>query len=549
MNNRFVPAVVAALACCLAFSQPAAGPQVVNYQGRLARPSGQPYPNGPAQVRVRLFTAPSGGTLLWDSGLRTVQVTGGAFGLALTGGSPALSKSLFAQGLTFFEVSVVNAQSQEVALQPRQTVAGVPWAFWAEGVVDNAISTAKIQDGAVTSAKILDGAVTSSKILDGAVGTGDLAVGSVTAVQLASDPQSLNKVSAGFLFQGAGALGVGAPSPYAPFSAYRAGVSSVIARTDTRYVGMEVQESQGYLYTSPGVPLYLGPDGLTTLGIFPNGRIGIGTSSPQTKLDVEGGLRVNGDIFLETAGQNVISSSRRLLLQSGGGQDLYLNPAGGQTIANYLLMTGAAGSTGLNLSAFDNYADLRVIRNTQGGPDKDIYLGFGGPAGSKVRLYSSGSQTMVVSGGAVGVGGDPNGQTLSVHGNANKRDGGTSWAAWSDARMKTGIREIENPLTKLLMLHGRSYEWRGVMDMARHNPGPQMGFIAQEAEKIFPDWISTGANGYKLLNPKGFEALAVEAIREQQRQIEAVRAENLRLKRQNESLERRLAAIEARLRP
>ena len=44
--------------------------------------------------------------------------------------------------------------------------------------------------------------------------------------------------------------------------------------------------------------------------------------------------------------------------------------------------------------------------------------------------------------------------------------------------------------------------------------GPQIGLIAQEVEKAFPEWVSTGPDGYKELTIRGFEALTIEALRE-----------------------------------
>jgi predicted nuclease with TOPRIM domain len=38
--------------------------------------------------------------------------------------------------------------------------------------------------------------------------------------------------------------------------------------------------------------------------------------------------------------------------------------------------------------------------------------------------------------------------------------------------------------------------------------------IAQEVEKVFPDWVDTAPNGMKRLSIHGFEALTVEALRE-----------------------------------
>jgi hypothetical protein len=38
--------------------------------------------------------------------------------------------------------------------------------------------------------------------------------------------------------------------------------------------------------------------------------------------------------------------------------------------------------------------------------------------------------------------------------------------------------------------------------------------IAQEVEQLFPQWVDEGADGFKRLTLRGFEALVVEALRE-----------------------------------
>ncbi|MEY4616821.1 MAG: hypothetical protein RJB66_1781 [Pseudomonadota bacterium] len=60
--------------------------------------------------------------------------------------------------------------------------------------------------------------------------------------------------------------------------------------------------------------------------------------------------------------------------------------------------------------------------------------------------------------------------------------------ASSDERLKTQINPLENSLDKILQLHGKSYLWR---DPATYGQGPQIGLIAQEVEKIFPEVVTT----------------------------------------------------------
>jgi hypothetical protein len=42
-------------------------------------------------------------------------------------------------------------------------------------------------------------------------------------------------------------------------------------------------------------------------------------------------------------------------------------------------------------------------------------------------------------------------------------------------------------------------------------------------EKVFPDWVSSDREGYKELTIRGFEALAIEALRELKNEIEEIK--------------------------
>jgi len=44
--------------------------------------------------------------------------------------------------------------------------------------------------------------------------------------------------------------------------------------------------------------------------------------------------------------------------------------------------------------------------------------------------------------------------------------------------------------------------------------GTYTGMIAQDVEKVFPEWIRDDANGYKTLTVIGFEGIVVEALRQ-----------------------------------
>ena len=64
-----------------------------------------------------------------------------------------------------------------------------------------------------------------------------------------------------------------------------------------------------------------------------------------------------------------------------------------------------------------------------------------------------------------------------------------------------------------------------------------MGFLAQEVESVFPEWVSVDAQGYRALTIRGFEALAVEALKQ-------LKSENDKLREAYEQLLQRIDALE-----
>ncbi|NOQ27140.1 MAG: hypothetical protein GQ564_17405 [Bacteroidales bacterium] len=133
----------------------------------------------------------------------------------------------------------------------------------------------------------------------------------------------------------------------------------------------------------------------------------------------------------------------------------------------------------------------------------------------------------------------PDGQTsiytLLIYGNA-WASGGT-WST-SDERFKKNITTYENALNTIMQFRGVSYDWRvDEFPQQRFSDGRQLGFIAQEVEKIAPNLVKEGPNGYKGVEYTKFTPIIVEALKEQQNQIEKLKAEN-------EDLQQRLKHLE-----
>jgi hypothetical protein len=93
------------------------------------------------------------------------------------------------------------------------------------------------------------------------------------------------------------------------------------------------------------------------------------------------------------------------------------------------------------------------------------------------------------------------------------KPGGGSWAASSDGRLKTNVQHLDHALDRMLALKGVTFEYAHPDD-GMHPKGTFSGFIAQDVEKVFPNWIGHDNDGYLTVGPTGFEAITVEALRE-----------------------------------
>ena len=83
----------------------------------------------------------------------------------------------------------------------------------------------------------------------------------------------------------------------------------------------------------------------------------------------------------------------------------------------------------------------------------------------------------------------------------------------SDIRKKENVTNIENSLSKILQLQGISYNLKGEEDK-------RMGFSAQDLQKVYPELVKEGSDGYLSIDGTGLIAPLVESIKEQQKKIE-----------------------------
>jgi hypothetical protein len=94
----------------------------------------------------------------------------------------------------------------------------------------------------------------------------------------------------------------------------------------------------------------------------------------------------------------------------------------------------------------------------------------------------------------------------------------------SDIRFKENIKPIENALDKISKISGNTYDWKAENKAEHGYEGNDVGVIAQEIEAVLPQLVQNRDNGYKAVKYDKLVALLIQGIKEQQLQIEELKA-------------------------
>lgn len=95
----------------------------------------------------------------------------------------------------------------------------------------------------------------------------------------------------------------------------------------------------------------------------------------------------------------------------------------------------------------------------------------------------------------------------------------------SDKRFKKNIVPIHGAIDKIKSITGVYFDWDGASFPERHfNTDRQIGVIAQDVEKEIPEVVSKDENGYKYVSYDKLNAVLIQAIKEQQKQIDELTA-------------------------
>ena len=288
-----------------------------------------------------------------------------------------------------------------------------------------------------------------------------------------------------------------------------------------------------FVASQGAAPLTFNTNAVERMRIDSTGNVGIGTNNPGAKVDIYGSAQTN------------------IGMQSGAQAKFWITA---QTGINYLSIggngTSAPTSGAINIDGSLNSifnGQIQSIRaNNAADGSGQIYLNgatgnridFGGSgiaapafttrsAGTKIVLFPNVAATTADY--AIGIesaniwqsvpnstagfkwyAGQTNIGTLSGTGTFTVTGNVT---AYSDERLKSNIKTIENALNKVSQLRGVSFDKDGENGI---------GVIAQEVQKVLPEVVQDGE--YLSVAYGNIVGLLIEAVKEQQNQIEDLKS-------------------------
>ncbi len=251
------------------------------------------------------------------------------------------------------------------------------------------------------------------------------------------------------------------------------------------------------------------------------GNVGVGRIPTTYKLEVGGDIYANGG-WLRTVG-----STGWLSETHGGGW--YMTDA--TWIRNY-------GSKPVNVNAQVLATEFWI---SSGAGDNKIYQ----PAANNFGITTSAIERFRIdNNGNVGIGVVPSGTyKLEVSGFI----GATAFFYTSDARLKKDIETIQNPLDKITSMRGVGFSW--IKDGTK-----DIGFVAQEVEKVEPRLVLTDKDGMKSVKYGNIIAIVVEAIKELKEMVmnlisgqDELKKQVSELKEENAMLKEHLIRMDSRL--
>ncbi len=251
------------------------------------------------------------------------------------------------------------------------------------------------------------------------------------------------------------------------------------------------------------------PNGTVTplerMRIDQSGSIGIGTNAPSALLHVAG--NAGGEtIFLET------------LAPASAGPKIKLTHGGTGGVQYQIASSGAGDTEGAGKFVIRDFTSAltRMVIDNAG----KVGIGTTAPvARFEINDTSPTTSAILIPRAATFSGTAVNGM-IRYHSGSNlfefyQNGAWVNFTTASDARMKTNIEPVENGLSIIKDLRPVYFDWDPASPRTESfEKKHQVGFLAQEVERVLPEVVSTGADSYRTMSYGNIVAVAVAAVKE-----------------------------------
>ncbi|MGZ3790494.1 MAG: tail fiber domain-containing protein, partial [Bacteriovorax sp.] len=329
-----------------------------------------------------------------------------------------------------------------------------------------------------------------------------------------------------------GDVGIGTTSPGAVLEVDGAVPQFYVGQTGkTRATLFNFSGSYGSVFGTVTDPIVIGTNDTTARPILINylqntpgiaiqtsGNVGVGSTSPNKKLKILTSTTNDG----MSVGDSANSFSIGLFSNANGP---FIN--------------------------FDNSSstDSAIVTWIQKRPSTD-------PNPNHLMISNSNGDIILSPNSKVGIGTAAPGFTLDVNGSIASVG---ALQAHSDKRLKKNIVRVDNALDKLLALNGVYFDWRKDEFPKMHfEGGRQLGVIAQDVEKVFPEAVAKNKEGIRSVAYTMLIAPMIEAFKElnkrvtelfkvsegHSRDIASVKAENDQIKAENAIKDKKINQLE-----
>jgi hypothetical protein len=472
-------------------------PKLINYQGKLVRDG--KLANGPVTLVFAIYADQDGGNPLWSQE-KQLRVQNGIFNVLLGDETPAFDTLFTGKGQRWLEVN----EKDKPRYGDRIQITSVAYALKA-----NSANALDAPNGSRTDAVFVDN--------NGNVGIGTTnpsqaleVVGAIKSRDAYSTPGTAALVytnDTGYLYLG----------PESGRSTN--GANMTLAGPSNTVTGV----NGGFAFNVPSLN-----SGVTAMSITQTGNVGIGTADPS--LSVGRGLEINGNpgaVLRLTENSSALNHFEIRSVASGSGNMLQFGE-GNQTFLSIRSDDDGGGTSqrgNVGIGTTNPQAKLDVFGSIAFFGNASIYrdgalngLVFNTPG-------ISGNPKMFISDqGLVGIGTTTPQASLEVTGCVVAQN----VSCPSSRRWKTDIQPIEDALEKVRQLRGVSYVWK---EDGKQN----IGLIAEEVAEVIPEVVAFEENGKdaRAIDYSRLVAVLIEAVKEQQKEIAALREEMKALQQQS----------------